>query len=180
MSAPIRLTTGFDRRNFRRALTGWWQSAVPNANFASRAIRWALIWGGLAALTVVLGYAGIEPVFVLAGMIGAGVLVLAFAVLQRTRMGRFTDRIALHWEAAGEAEVVFDEAGLVMEDAVSRLELRWEGVEAVRAMRGGTVFRSGMRMIWIPDADLPQGLKPRAFRAAIRAWRMDAAEEAEE
>ena len=179
MSAPIRLTTGFDRRHFRRALMGWWQSAVPNASFTSRAVRWAVIWGGLVVVTVVFGYLGIEPVFVLAGMVGAGVLVLAFAVLQRTRMGRFTDRIARHWDAAGEAEVVFDEAGLVMEDAVSRLELRWEGVEAVRAMRGGTVIRSGMRMIWIPDADLPRGLKPKAFRAAIRTWRMDAADEGE-
>lgn len=179
MSEPIRLTTGFDRRNFRRALMGWWQSAVPNATFVSRVVRWALAWGALAVATVVLGYAGIEPVFVLAGMIGAGLLVLAFVFLQRTRMGRFTDRIARHWDAAGEAEVVFDRAGLVMEDAVSRLELQWAGVEAVRAMRGGTVIRSGMRMIWIPDTDLPGGLKPKAFRARIREWRIEAAESAE-
>lgn len=179
MSEAIHLTTGFDRRHFRRALTGWWQSAVPGPTFTSRVIHWALIWGGLLTLTMVLGYAGIEPVFVLAGLIGAGVLVLAFAILQRTRMGRFFDEIARHWDAAGRAEVVFDEAGLVMEDDVSRLELQWPGVEAVRRARGGTVIRSGMRMIWIPDADLPSGLKARDFRARIRQWRIAASEAAE-
>lgn len=179
MSEPIHIRVGFDRRLFRRSLTGWWQSAVPPVNFASRVIRWSLIWGAILGATLALGAYGIEPVFMLAALIGAGVLIAVFGILQRTRMSRFTDEIARHWDAAGEADAVFDEAGMVFQDDVSRLELQWPGVEAVRPVRGGTVIRSGMRMIAIPDAVLPKGMKGRDFRNRVNAWRRAAREELE-
>lgn len=170
-TAPIHARVGFDRRLFRRALTGWWQSVVPPAPFAARVVRWSLIWGGVLALTLALGSVGIEPVFVVAGLIGAGVLEAAFGILQVTRMSRFASEIGRHWEAAGVAEAVFDEAGLVMEDRVSRLELQWPGVEAVRRVRGGTVIRAGMRLIAVPDSGLPEGMAGREFRARLNDWR---------
>ena len=178
MSDPIRIIVPFERKLFRRALTGWWQSVVPPAPFTARAIRWAVIWGAVLGAALLLGAFGLDPSFVVAALVGAGVLIAAFGFLQTTRMGRFATEIGRHWDTAGAAEAVFDDAGFVMEDDVSRLELQWPGVEAVRAVRGGTVIRAGMRMIAIPDSAMPEGLRGRDFRTQLNDWRR-AAREAE-
>lgn len=167
----VRLRLGFEPELFQRALMAWWQSAVPPAPFAARAVHWAVIWGGVLAVALLLGAIGLAPAYAAAGLAGAGVLVLAFAILQRVRMRRFRQVIARHWDAAGVAEAVFDAGGISLRDRVSRLDLDWAGVEAVRGARGVTVIRSGMRMIFVPDRALPDDLPPREFRARLAAWR---------
>jgi hypothetical protein len=167
----ITVTFGHDRRLFRRALTGWWQSAVPPQSFVGRSIGWAVIWLAVGMLIMGLLAAGLTPGHIGAGIGGAGLLVGAFAYLQRTRMGRFHTEIARHWDKAGDTTARFDASGVVLTDAVSRRELQWNAIDAIRGARGVTVLRSGISMIAVPDAALPDGMRPKDFRARLDAWR---------
>ena len=70
----IRLTTHYNRPLFRRAMSAWWQSTVPPVPFIQRAIIWAIIWFGVGLVGLGLFAAGYSPFFLVAGLIGAGVM----------------------------------------------------------------------------------------------------------
>ena len=161
----------YDRALSRRAMSAWWQSVVPPEPFLKRAIVWAVIWFGILGIALAVAAFGLTPWFVGAGLIGAGVMIATFTYLQRTRMSRFWDELGRHWDQAGETEVRLDAGGLLIRDNVSQRTLTWVAVDAVKAVRGGTVFRSGISMLVIPDVALPNGLKPTKFRDQIAAWR---------
>ncbi len=170
-SAAIRVTIAYDRRLWRRAMTGWWQSVVPPVPFVKRALFWAIVWFLVGISAVAVAAAGYSLFYIGAGLAGAALMLAGFAYLQNTRMGRFWDVIGTHWDRAGETEAVFDPTGVTLTDAVSRRDLRWAAIDAVRGQRGVTVLRSGISMIAVPDSTLPEGLTPPAFRAQLAAWR---------
>lgn len=170
-SEAITVCIAYDRALWRRAMTGWWQSVVPPAPFVKRVIFWAMVWFSIGALTLILGVLEIAPSYVAAGLIGAAFLIGVFGYLQRTRMDRFWDVIGAHWDKAGDTEAVFGPEGLTLTDAVSRRDLAWAAIDAVKGQRGVTVIRSGISMIAVPDAALPEGTNGKAFRAQIDAWR---------
>lgn len=167
----IELSFDYERRLFPRALMGWWRSVVPPAPFIQRILHWAVIWTAILMLTMMLGAAGIEPVFVAAGLVGIAVFVVGFVILQRLRMRRFVNAIGSHWEAAGRTRASFGPDGVVLADQVSRTEMGWAGVDGIVAIRGATVLRSGISMVAVPDAALPAGMTPRAFRERLEGWR---------
>jgi hypothetical protein len=152
-------------------MTGWWQSVVPPAPFLKRAIFWAVVWGLIGVLAMVITAAGLTPYYVFAGLIGAAFLIGVFGYLQRTRMDRFWDEIGTHWDRAGATEASFGPDGIILSDQVSRRALFWSGVDAISGQRGVTVIRSGISMIAIPDGDLPDGMTGKAFRARLDEWR---------
>lgn len=167
----IVVTFTYNRALSRRAMTGWWQSVVPPEPFLKRAITWAVIWFGILGIALAVAAFGLTPWLVGAGLIGAGAMIASFAFLQRTRMSRFWDELGRHWDRAGETEVQFDSGGLVIRDNVSQRTLTWSAIDAVKAVRGGTVFRSGISMLVIPDLALPRTHKPKAFREQVTEWR---------
>ena len=167
----IRLTTHYNRPLFRRAMSAWWQSTVPPVPFIQRAIIWAIIWFGVGLVGLGLFAAGYSPFFLVAGLIGAGVMVSSFAYLQRTRMGRFHDEIGRHWDKAGAVEMVFSSSGVVIADQVERREMAWGAIDAVRGAKGVTSIRTGFSMIVVPDGDLPEGMSAKVFRERLKEWR---------
>lgn len=167
----IELTFAYDRKLWRRAMSGWWRSVVPPTPFMQRAIFWAVIWIAIGVLAGVIAAIGLTPYYVLAGILGAAVLVAVFVYLQRTRMARFWNVVGGHWEKAGETHAVFGPGGVMLTDAVSRRDLAWNAIDTVAHVRGATVLRSGFSMIAIPDAALPGGLDAKAFRARLAMWR---------
>lgn len=171
--APDEIVIRFDfqPRLFSRALMGWWRSAMPPGSFLHRALQWAIGWFLFLMLVVLLGALGIEPRYVAAAVIGTLVFLLGFVVLQRLRMRQFVRVIGEHWALAGETEGRFGAAGVRLVNSVARIELGWDGVDAVAGVRGATVLRSGVSMIAIPDAALPAGLAPRAFRNRLEGWK---------
>lgn len=171
LGQEIRLTIAYDRVLWRRAMTGWWRSVVPPAPFLKRAIFWAVVWGLIGLLAVGIAAIGLTPYYVYAGLIGAAFLVGVFAYLQRTRMERFWDVVGTHWDRAGETQAVFGADGITLTDAVSRREMSWAAVDAVGAQKGVTVIRSGISMVAVPDAVLPDGMTGRAFRERLASWR---------
>ncbi len=171
MTEPISLTFTYDRKLWRRAMTGWWRSVVPPTPFLQRAIFWAVIWLAIAVLAGTISHFGLSPTFVVAGLLGAGLLVAVFAYLQRTRMSRFWDVVGTHWDRVGATKATFTAEGVTLTDTVSRRELGWPAVDAVAAVRGGTVLRSGISMTVVPDTALPNDLTPAAFRAQLADWR---------
>lgn len=161
----------YERALWRRAMTGWWRSVVPAEPFLKRAIFWAVIWALIGVLALAIVAAGQSPYLMAAGLLGASVLIAVFTYLQRTRMSRFWDIVGRHWDRAGETEAGFGAAGVSLVDAVSRRDLEWSAIDAIIGVRGGTVMRSGIAMVVIPDAALPQGLGAKAFRARLQDWR---------
>ena len=166
----ITVTFAYNRALSRRAMSGWWQSVVPPEPFLKRAIIWAVIWFGILGIALAVAAFGLTPWFVVAGLIGAGVMVATFTYLQKTRMSRFWDELGRHWDHAGETAVRLDASGLAIRDNVSQRNLSWAGVDAVKAVRGCTVFRSGISMLVVPDAALPEGMTPKMFREQIAGW----------
>lgn len=61
MSDPVSLAFSYDRKLWRRAMTGWWRSVVPNAPFVQRAIFWAIVWAGIALLAGAITVFGLTP-----------------------------------------------------------------------------------------------------------------------
>ena len=170
-SEPIELRYRFDTRVLPAAMSGWWRSAVPPQKFVHRAVFWAVVWLGLFVLAGAIGQAGLSPAFVIAGILGAGVMVAAFAYLQRTRMRQFYRIVGAHWDRTGEISVRLDARGIEMRDDVSERRYAWAAIDAVHKAKGATVLRTGMSMIAIPDAALPEGLSASAFRARLKGWR---------
>ncbi len=168
----IALHYRFDTKVLPAAMTGWWRSAVPPVKFVHRLLFWGVVWLGLMALAVAIGTAGLSPTFVVAGIVGAGVMVLGFAYLQRTRMRQFYKIVGAHWDHTGEISVRFDASGMEMTDALSERRLKWGAIDAVQKAKGVTVLRSAMAMIAIPDGALPEGMSAKAFRAQLNAWRI--------
>lgn len=162
---------GYDRALMRRAMTGWWQSVVPPEPFLKRAIFWAVVWFAIGVAALMVQAAGISLWLIGGGLFGAALMVGAFGYLQRTRMERFWDVIGTHWDRAGETSVTFSPEGLVIADGVSRRDLSWAAVDAVKAVRGGTVFRSGISMLVVPDKALPEGTTASAFREHVAQWK---------
>lgn len=171
MSAPLTVRFGYDRALWRRSMTGWWRSVVPAPPFVQRAIFWAVVWICLGLLAGGITVYGLTPWYVVAGLVGAGLLVCVFVYLQRTRMAKFWDVVGAHWDKAGETEATFGPEGVTLVDRVSRREMTWPAVDAVQGVRGATVLRSGISMIAVPDRALPQGMDARAFRARLGEWR---------
>lgn len=167
----IEVTFTYERALWRRAMTGWWQSVIPPEPFIKRAITWAVIWFGLLIVTLGIAAFDLTPFYTVAGLVGAGVMVSSFAYLQRTRMGRFWDNVGRHWDRAGPTHVRFDATGLDIRDDVSERRLTWAAIDAVKAVKGGTVFRSGISMLVVPDEALSDGVSPTDFRALITGWR---------
>ncbi len=165
----IEVTFRYERELWRRAMTGWWQSVVTPTPFAQRAVFWAGVWLAIGLFAGGLAVAGLPPSLVLWGLAGAGLMVGVFGYLQRTRMGRFWDEIGRHWDRAGETRIAFGPDGLEIADQVSHRRLGWSGVDAIRAVQGGTVIRSGISMIVIPDSALDVGAT--GFRGQLAAWR---------
>ena len=169
--AAIIVTFAYNRALSRRAMTGWWRSVVPPEPFLKRAIVWAVIWFVILGISLAVAAFGLTPWFVGAGLIGAGAVIASFTYLQRTRMSRFWDELGRHWDRAGETEVQINASGLAIRDNVSQRTLNWGAIDAVKAVRGGTVFRSGISMLVIPDLALPETLSAKAFREQVTAWR---------
>lgn len=167
----IKFITTYNRPLFRRAMSAWWQSTVPPVPFVQRAIVWAVIWFLVGLVGLGLFATGYSPFLLVAGLVGAGVMVSSFAYLQRTRMGRFHDEIGRHWDKAGEVEMVFAPSGVLISDQVERREMGWDAIDAVRGAKGVTALRSGFSMIVVPDGDLPEGVSGKVFRERLRAWR---------
>ncbi|QMU56760.1 MAG: hypothetical protein GKR98_00205 [Boseongicola sp.] len=171
MSDNISVRFAYDRALTRRAMTGWWQSIVPPEPFLKRAIIWAGIWFGLLLVTFAITAYGLTPYFTVAGLAGAGVMVAAFSYLQRTRMSRFWDEVGSHWDRAGETQVDFNQMGVRIRDGVSERRLKWSAIDAIKTVKGGTVFRSAVSMLVVPDAALPGGMTAKDFRAQLTDWR---------
>ena len=149
---------------------GWWRSAMPPAPFFRRVLSWVVIWFGLLAVHGAGGRAGDGAgLFRRRRLAGVAVLLVVFVILQRLRMRQFVRAIGGHWAAAGETQAVFGPTGVVIRTTRSAAPNgRWPAVDAVAAVIGGTVLRSGVTMISIPDRALPRGADAR--RRSAPGW----------
>lgn len=170
MSEPLTLVWSHDPRVLRPALSAWWQSAVPRPSITYRLVFWTLAWIGVLLAAMAVGALGLDPGYVLGGLVGVAVFIIGFFTLQRTRMRAFYAALGEHWDRAGETVGVFGPDGVVLKDDVSESRHDWASIDGVAAARRSTVLRTGIAMIAVPDAALPDGMTPKAFRAQLAEW----------
>ena len=171
MTEVLRVTWAHNPSILRSSLEAWWSSAVPRPSISWRLFFWAVVWVGVLASAIVVGALGLDPAFVLAGLVGIGVFIIGFFTLQRVRMRAFYRALDQHWEAAGDTTVEFTVSGVRVFDHVSTSQHEWAAIDAIGAGRASTVLRIGISMIAIPNAAVPDGLTPRAFRDQIGTLR---------
>ncbi|MBT8389655.1 MAG: hypothetical protein KJP13_08410, partial [Altererythrobacter sp.] len=79
--------------------------------------------------------------------------------------------VGAHWDQTGEISLRIDAQGVDMRDDVSMQRYAWAAIDAVQKAKGATVLRTGMSMIAIPDAAIPEGMSASDFRARLNGWR---------
>lgn len=89
----ITLRVTYERALWRRAMTGWWQSVVPPAPFAKRAMFWAGVWFVIGVFALAIAAVGLSPTVIIWGLSGAGLMIGVFGYLQSTQMDQFRTQI---------------------------------------------------------------------------------------
>lgn len=169
MNDPLVITFGFDRRLFRHAIMAFWFASVPRPSTAYRIIFWIVVWLAALAWVITVGALHIPPVYAWgAAALAVGLFVIA---LQQIRMRRFYDAHGAHWSRTGDMTARFDDTGVTFTQTGTTMQFDWIAVDNVVRSRRATVFCIGMSMVTIPDAALPDGLDPRAFREKLRTWK---------
>lgn len=130
-----------------------------------------VVLGAALFVAVLLGAARVlgpgAEIAVLAGAglgFGAAFLVVLFANrrMRKAVLG-FEDR-------RGDVAARFAPAGLEFRSAFDSQEIAWPAIDAVLPIEGGTALLSGGLVHAVPDAALPEGLTPEAFRDRLNAW----------
>lgn len=166
---PIVVTYGFDRKLFPRAIMAFWFSAVPRASLSFRLIFWLVVWLGALAGVIFVGAVQI-PAYQAWGA-AAVIVAVWILILQRVRMNRFYNVLGEHWTRTGDMTARFDDIGVEIHQKGSRMQFKWDAIDAITRAKGGTVFRIGMTMIAIPDYALPQDMNPKKFRDRLAKWK---------
>ena len=153
------------------ATVGFWHDVVPPATFVRQVSGWALVWFAVGGVAILLSALGYPPILALGGVVGAGVVMVALAVITNYRLRRFQNSLRGHWQDAGRTTARFDAMGVHVADGVSETKLVWQGIDGISAIRGGTLVRAGISIVVVPDGALPQDLTPEAFRDRLEGWR---------
>lgn len=129
----------------------------------------AALFVGLAyAAARLLGPDAEATVLVGAGAgIGFGAALLLIASANR-RMRR---AVLAQEKRRGEVTARFGPAGIAFRSGFGAQDMTWAAFDAVLPIKGGTALLSGGLVYPFPDAALPAGLAPEAFRARLEAWR---------
>ncbi|MFY0636249.1 MAG: hypothetical protein JXQ91_20755 [Vannielia sp.] len=161
-----------------------WQEARAAMAALGRRARPRPVWKPLAFLLGVVALVGLG-IWLWPGWFGrwltlptlfafvAGIYVMLGVVIWK---GRWQWRhLGARWEAhqarLGIWRMGFGRAGYHIRTEVSEVRAGWDIVSEVMSLPGGTGLLVGTAILTVPDAALPEGLTPEAFRARLEAWR---------
>lgn len=109
----------------------------------------------------------------LSGAAGIGLFFGIGASFLLMRLGqKKVWKLALtHLDRTGEVTAVITSESIRMSDTTVMTEISWAGFDAINTVKEATVLRVGSMQYPIPDAALPEGLTPDAFRAQLQEWK---------
>lgn len=70
----------------------------------------------------------------------------------------------------GPVVLTVSEGGIAEQSGIGRIDVVWDAVDEIAAIRGATTLRFGAMCFVVPDTALPADLSPDAFRADLAAW----------
>lgn len=163
MTDELRLTYTVPREMMLRAIRSWGP--------ATGGFDWML--AAIAAVLLLIYFVG-APVLgwsFLAFFLGMG-SGIGIVWLKTVRRHRKVLRTVLDaQDRAGPKTLDVGPDGLRIETAQSLTSQRWTAIDRVIALDDATVLLSGGTVLPVPDAALPEGVAPSAFRARIEDWR---------
>ncbi|MEP1792996.1 MAG: hypothetical protein ABJR02_00165 [Marinomonas sp.] len=158
-----------------RAMLSW---AKPTYSVAQKRKRWAAGAGLSIAATCALVWL-LGQNLITAGMLasaGAGfyaaLLFWLFINKRNTRMlmGFANEALARQ----GQTKASFSPENVAFQNDLASSQMAWRSFDDVMAMPDATVLRAGALIYPVPDAALPEGTNPQAFRSDLTRW-MEAA-----
>lgn len=111
---------------------------------------------------------------IVAASCGALLVALLWGHQAQRAKTKLVSEMGAFAEQTGKTKVTIDHTGLFQENAFSKCWFEWRGVTDIVAAQTGTLLFSGRSVICIPDADLPDGVTPDAFRTQLSAWKTQA------
>lgn len=70
----------------------------------------------------------------------------------------------------GPVVLTVSEGGISEQSGLGRIDVVWDAVDEIAAIRGATILRLGAMCFVVPDNALPEDLSPDALRIDLAAW----------
>ena len=171
MSEAITLRYTVPPRMVRRAMTSWARPPRPKKWYLLRAALVVLIGGLIGAGAAASGALSIMPdSFWLGAVAGLYAGLLLWVGISRRQMARVARLSTGAMDRAGETWARFDAGAFSLANDFVEGRYAWPALDAVTEMKDATILRMGGIVSPVPDASLPDGLSPDAFRRQIRTW----------
>ena len=156
----------------QRAMMSWANPLRSRAQKLRRGVFGFIIFCVLVTLLVVLLRYEIVTngnlVGLLVGFYGAiGLWFVTHRYSSRKLFGFSNDALARH----GPVEAVFNADHVTMTSKISTGQMGWLCFDDITALADATVLRAGGMVYAVPDAALPDGVTPAAFRADLTRWK---------
>ncbi|MBB3993211.1 hypothetical protein GGR95_000839 [Sulfitobacter undariae] len=155
-----------------RAMLSW---AQPVRSRRAKMLRVVLGAVGfvvlVAAIVVLLQYDIVSRGFLLGGLIGFYAGLILWYVIHRTSTLKLVGFSDAAMKRQGMIETVFCADHVTMTTQISKGRMDWRFFDDVSALTDATVLRAGAMVYAVPDAALPHGVSPAAFRDDLIRWR---------
>lgn len=155
----------------RRAMVSWVQKPSGRGQKLRRVALGVLIYIALVAAIVGLLHYDILGFGVIIAAAAGFVAGLAFWGISHrihtTKLITFADEAL---ERQGPISAEFDAQQVVIASQVASSTMDWQCFDAVIALPDATALRAGALIYPVPDAALPVGTTPDAFRADLNTW----------
>jgi len=159
----------------RRAMVSWAKQTRTRGQKTRALVLGALAYVALvAALVALMQYDLLEAANLVAAAIGFLVAIAFWWVMHRIHTAKIAgfadDALARYGPVIAE----FRASEVKIATKIATSMMTWVCFDAVIALPDATVLRAGALVYAIPDAALPEGTTPQAFRADLTKW-MEAA-----
>jgi hypothetical protein len=154
-----------------RAMISWdapeRSRAHTRRTFILSTLFYVILFGAVLAL---FRYDMLRSDLLLAAAAGFAGGLAFWIVIQRISSPNLMDQCTDTIAGKGALRAEFDAQQVVFTTAISMGRMEWRCFDRITALKDATVLKAGGMVYPRPDAALPAGLTPQAFRADLQSW----------